>query len=79
LKRFALTWEELIQMPSRFTAEAPNRAERIESALIRFAVDDLKAQVIKNNDLDAAALEAEFTQAMQPERSPRRTDGVKGP
>ena len=28
LKLFALTWEELIQMPSRFTAEAPNRAER---------------------------------------------------
>ena len=28
LKLFALTWEELIQMPSRLTAEAPNRAER---------------------------------------------------
>jgi hypothetical protein len=28
LKLFALTWEELIEMPSRFTAEAPNRAER---------------------------------------------------
>jgi hypothetical protein len=28
LELFALTWEELIQMPSRLTAEAPNRAER---------------------------------------------------
>jgi hypothetical protein len=28
LDLFALTWEELIQMPSRLTAEAPNRAER---------------------------------------------------
>lgn len=28
LKLFALTWEELIQMPSRRTAEAPDRAER---------------------------------------------------
>jgi hypothetical protein len=28
LKLFALTWEELTQMPSRLTAEAPNRAER---------------------------------------------------
>lgn len=28
LNLFALTWEELIQMPSRLTAEAPNRAER---------------------------------------------------
>ena len=28
LELFALTWEELIQMPSRYTAEAPNRAER---------------------------------------------------
>ena len=28
LELFALTWEELIQMPSRWTAEAPNRAER---------------------------------------------------
>ena len=28
LKLFALTWEELIQMPSRLTAEAPNRVER---------------------------------------------------
>ena len=28
LDLFALTWEELIQMPSRLTAEAPDRAER---------------------------------------------------
>ncbi len=28
LKLFALTWEELTEMPSRLTAEAPNRAER---------------------------------------------------
>lgn len=28
LKLFALTWEELTRMPSRLTAEAPNRAER---------------------------------------------------
>lgn len=28
LKLFALTWEELTKMPSRLTAEAPNRAER---------------------------------------------------
>ena len=28
LNLFALTWEELIQMPSRLTAEVPNRAER---------------------------------------------------
>ena len=28
LELFALTWEALTQMPSRFTAEAPNRAER---------------------------------------------------
>jgi hypothetical protein len=28
LDLFALTWEELIQMPSRLTAEVPNRAER---------------------------------------------------
>ena len=28
LNLFALTWEELIQMPSRLTAEAPNQAER---------------------------------------------------
>ncbi len=28
LKLFALTWDELTQMPSRLTAEAPNRAER---------------------------------------------------
>ena len=28
LNLFALSWEELIQMPSRLTAEAPNRAER---------------------------------------------------
>lgn len=28
LNLFALTWEELIQMPSRLTAEAPNRTER---------------------------------------------------
>ncbi len=28
LELFALTWGELIQMPSRLTAEAPNRAER---------------------------------------------------
>jgi hypothetical protein len=28
LKLFALSWEELTHMPSRFTAEAPNRAER---------------------------------------------------
>ena len=28
LNLFAVTWEELIQMPSRLTAEAPNRAER---------------------------------------------------
>jgi hypothetical protein len=28
LKLFALSWEELTYMPSRFTAEAPNRAER---------------------------------------------------
>jgi len=28
LKLFALTWEELRQMPSRLTAEAPDRAER---------------------------------------------------
>jgi hypothetical protein len=28
LELFALTWEELIQMPSRLTAEAPDRAER---------------------------------------------------
>lgn len=55
------------------------RAAHIESALIRFAVDDLKAQVIKNNDLDARALEAELTQAMRPESSPQLTDGVKGP
>jgi hypothetical protein len=54
------------------------RAERIESALIRFAVNDLKAQVIKNNDLDAIALEAELTQAMRPECSLSPTDRVKG-
>ena len=28
LELFELTWEELIQMPSRLTAEAPDRAER---------------------------------------------------
>lgn len=28
LDLFALTWEELIRMPSRYTAEAPDRAER---------------------------------------------------
>jgi len=28
LELFALTWEELTQMPSRLTAEAPDRAER---------------------------------------------------
>ncbi len=28
LELFALSWEALIQMPSRLTAEAPNRAER---------------------------------------------------
>ena len=28
LKLFALSWEQLIQMPSRLTAEAPNRVER---------------------------------------------------
>ena len=28
LELFALTWEELIRMPSRYTAEAPDRAER---------------------------------------------------
>ncbi len=28
LELFELSWEELIQMPSRLTAEAPNRAER---------------------------------------------------
>lgn len=28
LELFALTWEELIQMPSRWTAEVPNQAER---------------------------------------------------
>lgn len=28
LNLFALTWEELIQMPSRLTAQAPDRAER---------------------------------------------------
>ena len=28
LELFELTWEELIQMPSRYTAEAPDRAER---------------------------------------------------
>ena len=28
LELFALTWEKLIQMPLRLTAEAPNRAER---------------------------------------------------
>ena len=28
LELFALSWAELIQMPSRYTAEAPNRAER---------------------------------------------------
>lgn len=28
LTLFALTWEDLIQMPSRLTAEAPDRAER---------------------------------------------------
>ena len=28
LNLFALTWEELTEMPSRLTAEAPNRAER---------------------------------------------------
>jgi len=30
LELFALTWEELIQMPSRLTAEAPDRAERTQ-------------------------------------------------
>ncbi|MCC8999579.1 MAG: MEKHLA domain-containing protein [Candidatus Contendobacter sp.] len=28
LKLFALSWEQLIQMPSRLTAEVPNQAER---------------------------------------------------
>jgi len=28
LELFELTWEELIRLPSRYTAEAPNRAER---------------------------------------------------
>lgn len=28
LKLFALTWDALTHMPSRYTAEAPNRAER---------------------------------------------------
>ena len=28
LERFALSWAELIQMPSRLTAPAPDRAER---------------------------------------------------
>ena len=28
LERFELSWEELIKLPSRFSAEAPNREER---------------------------------------------------
>ena len=28
LDRFALTWENLVGMPSRFSAEAPERSER---------------------------------------------------
>ena len=31
LELFKLTWEQLIQMPSRLTAEAPDRAERVRS------------------------------------------------
>jgi hypothetical protein len=43
LKLFALSWEALTHMPSRFTAEAPNRAERarlLAEVIARGFIDD---------------------------------------
>lgn len=43
LELFALSWEELIRMPSRLTAEAPDRAERarlLAAVAARGCIDD---------------------------------------
>jgi hypothetical protein len=43
LELFALSWVELIQMPSRYTAEAPNwaeRARRLAEVTARGLIDD---------------------------------------